>query len=155
MIGWPSDNATVGPVAFAAKHSLLKLIPYLLPAESEEVDLYRLVLDHGDFGIHNMTIMMNADGQPIVTSIFDWETGSIVPALLSDPEMVVTVDLIIGENGRPSFKRVKDTATDAEREDFARWTQRYFGVGYSAPGRKVIGEADWKLAGIVRTNSRV
>ena len=149
MIGWPSDNATVGPVAFAAKHSLLKLIPYLLPAESEEVDLYRLVLDHGDFGIHNMTIMMNADGQPIVTSIFDWETGSIVPALLSDPEMVVTVDLIIGKDSQPSFERVKATATEAEREEFARWTRKYFRVSFSAPEGDTIRKADAELAGIV------
>jgi len=38
------------PIAVAAKQSLLRLI---IPTDSE---LYCLVLDHDDFGIHNMLI---------------------------------------------------------------------------------------------------
>jgi hypothetical protein len=56
MIGWESDNNTVGPIAVAAKKSLLRFIPHMLPANGIETSLYRLVLDHGDFGIHNMLI---------------------------------------------------------------------------------------------------
>lgn len=33
IIGWPSDNNVVGPFATAAKQSLLRLVPYLLPRD--------------------------------------------------------------------------------------------------------------------------
>jgi hypothetical protein len=55
MIGWESDHNVVGPIAASAKQSLLRLIPLILPAD-EDSDYYRLVLEHDDFGIHNMTI---------------------------------------------------------------------------------------------------
>lgn len=72
MIGWEDDNNTVGPIAAAAKQSLLRLIPHIMPADSDQTSLYRLVLEHGDFGIHNMSITMDANGQPLVTSLYDW-----------------------------------------------------------------------------------
>jgi len=34
MIGWESDNVTVGPIAAAAKQSLLRLVPHIMPADS-------------------------------------------------------------------------------------------------------------------------
>ncbi|KAM4066067.1 3-hydroxybutyryl-CoA dehydratase [Hirsutella rhossiliensis] len=49
MIAWESDNSTVGPVAAAAKQSLLRFIPHMLPTGDEDV-LYRFVLEH-DIGI--------------------------------------------------------------------------------------------------------
>lgn len=58
MIGWEDDNNTVGPIAAVAKQSLLRLIPHIMPADSSQASLYRLVVDHGDFGIHNMSIIM-------------------------------------------------------------------------------------------------
>lgn len=61
MIGWESNNVTFGPIAFAAKQSLLRIIPHILPEDNDKTSLYRLVLEHGDFGIHNMSISM-ADG---------------------------------------------------------------------------------------------
>ena len=70
MIGWEDDNNTVGPIAGAAKQSLLHLIPHIMPVDSDG-SLYRLVLEHGDFGIHNMSIMIDANGQPLVTSLYD------------------------------------------------------------------------------------
>lgn len=97
MIGWEDDNNTVGPTAAAAKQSLLRLIPYIMPTDNDEGSLYRLVLEHGDFGIHNMLIKMDDNGLPIVTSLYDWETGSIVPAILSIPLMAVAVDLVTNE----------------------------------------------------------
>ena len=62
-------------------------------SDSDQNSFYRLVLEHGDFGIHNMSITTDADGQPLVTSLYDWETACIVPAILSDLLMAVTVDL--------------------------------------------------------------
>ena len=47
MIGWESDNATVDPVAAAAKQSLLQLIPHIIPLHHSGKCLYRLVLEHG------------------------------------------------------------------------------------------------------------
>ena len=34
MMEWESDTATVGPIAVAAKQSLLRLIPHIMPADS-------------------------------------------------------------------------------------------------------------------------
>jgi len=128
MIGWEDDNNTVGPIAAAAKQLLLRLIPHIMPAESDQTSLYRLVLDHGDFGIHNMSITMGANGQPLVTSLYDWETGCIVPAILSDPLMAVTVDLVIDENAAPSITRVPDDATPNDGTQYMTWAKQYFKV---------------------------
>lgn len=130
MIGWESDNVTVGPIAAAAKQSLLRLIPHIMPAESDqnEASLYRFVLDHGDFGIHNMSITIDTNSQPLVTSLYDWERGCIVPAILSDPLMAVTVDLVTDKNAEPSFIRVPDDATPNNLMEYMTWTRQYFMV---------------------------
>jgi len=126
MIGWEDDNNVVGPIAAAAKQSLLRIIPHILPAGSNEHSHYRLVLDHGDFGIHNMSITVDASGLPLVTSLYDWETGCIVPALLSDPLMAVAVDLVTGENAAPSISRIPDDATPDDQAEYMTWSSQYF-----------------------------
>ncbi|TVY93158.1 hypothetical protein LAWI1_G000863 [Lachnellula willkommii] len=128
MIGWEEDNSIVGPIAAAAKQSLLRLIPNIMPAGGDQTSLYRFVLEHGDFGIHNMSIAMNADGQPIVTSLFDWETACIAPAILSDPLMAVIVDLTTDEESSPSIIRVPKDATPDDRELYITWSRQYFKV---------------------------
>ncbi|KFY95009.1 hypothetical protein V498_03581 [Pseudogymnoascus sp. VKM F-4517 (FW-2822)] len=133
MIGWESDDVTVGPIAAAAKQSLLRLIPYIIPTEDNESDgepsLYRLVLEHGDFGIHNMSIAVEANGRPLVTSLYDWETGCIVPAILSDPLMAVSpVDLVLDENAGPSFNDEPDDTTVEEGDKYTAWAAEYFKV---------------------------
>ena len=131
MIGWEDDNNTVGPIAAAAKQSLLRLIPHIMPADSDQTSLYRLVLDHGDFGIHNMSITIDTNSQPLVTSLYDWETRCIVPAILSDPSMAVAVDLVTDENAAPSIARVSDDATPDNREQYMTWARQYFKVRLS------------------------
>ncbi|KAF4441810.1 3-hydroxybutyryl- dehydratase [Fusarium albosuccineum] len=102
IIGWPEDKETVGPRALAAKKSLLQLIPLILP-EGDEAVLYRPVLQHDDFGIHNMLNLVTESDQTRITSVFDWETGCIVPAVMSEITfMIVGCDLITDENGEPS-----------------------------------------------------
>lgn len=134
MIGWEEDELTVGPLAAAAKASLLRFIPHMLPAD--EPQLYRLVLDHGDFGIHNMTIDLVND-HPHITSLFDWERGCIVPAILSDPELAVIVDLVTDEKANPSVTRVPKDATSEDHELHKTWTQTYFeSLFASAPSYK-------------------
>ncbi|KAH8164458.1 hypothetical protein CIB48_g3778 [Xylaria polymorpha] len=125
MIGWEDDHNTVGPVAAAAKQSLLRLIPHIMPAGDDENLLYRFVIDHGDFGVHNMSIAMDANSQPLATSLFDWETGCIVPAILSDPLMAVTVDLVADEDAAPALTRLPRTVTADELERIATWPRLY------------------------------
>ncbi|KAK3679992.1 hypothetical protein LTR78_000369 [Recurvomyces mirabilis] len=109
MIGWESDRNTVGPRAAAAKISLLKVIPHILPPEDGDKPLiYRLVLEHGDFGTHNMSVKIDSDGTPVVTSLYDWETGCITPALLSDTTIsIVSGNLTTADNAVPVVSRVK------------------------------------------------
>jgi hypothetical protein len=126
MIGWESDD----PIDAEAKQSLLRLIPHILPAEDnepgDEPSLCRLVLEHGDFGIHNMSIAVESNGQPLVTSLYDWETGCIVPAILSDPSMTVSpVDLVIYENAAPSFNNEPGGTTVEEGQKYTVWATEY------------------------------
>lgn len=83
IIANTDDNFTVGPITASAKNSLLRLLPYILPVDSKKISLYRLVMEHGDFGIHNMSITLDANSLPLVTSMDDWQTGYILPAILS------------------------------------------------------------------------
>ncbi|KAL2066784.1 hypothetical protein VTL71DRAFT_1208, partial [Oculimacula yallundae] len=138
MIGWKVDEETVGPIALAAKMSLLRALPHILPQETTDVPLYRLVLEHGDFGIHNTSITTDTDGTPIVTSLYDWETGCIVPALLSDPLVAVSpVDLFIDANGGPAVTRIPKDPTPLDLETYADWSRHYFKKLYSeAPDYK-------------------
>ena len=131
MIAWPSDEVTVGPVAFAAKQSLLRAIPWIMPEETKDTPfLYRFVLEHGDFGIHNASITLDANGDPLVTSIYDWETGCIVPALLSDPQVSIHVDLTVGDDGEPRVTRLWKNDTDEELQTYASWAHHYIHVRY-------------------------
>lgn len=53
-----------------------------MPPENADQSFNRLVLEHRDFGIHNTLITIDANGEPLVTSLYDWETGCFVPAIL-------------------------------------------------------------------------
>ncbi|KAI0436238.1 3-hydroxybutyryl-CoA dehydratase [Xylaria telfairii] len=145
MIGWEDDEETVGPIALAAKESLLRAIPHITPPESSNrgTSLYRLVLEHGDFGIHNTSITQDASGEPLVTSLYDWETACIVPALLSDPLVaVLPVDLIADEAGGPSITRLPEAPTLADLETYAAWAKHYTAKLFDeAPDYKVALEA--------------
>ena len=120
MIGWESDHNVVGPIAAKAKKSLLRLIPLIFPIG----DFYRLVLEHGDFGIHNMTIT----DASAVTSLFDWETGHIVPAILSDPQIATPVDFELDGDGCPVLSRLGDDYTAAEIAEYEGYAEHYFKV---------------------------
>ncbi len=93
IIGWESDHDTVGPIATAAKQSPLRLCPHLLLSDSGG-------------GNNNMSITKDAHGQLLVTSMYDWVAGCLVPALLSDPLMAVAgVDLDTDETAAPAIVR--------------------------------------------------
>ncbi|KAH6968941.1 hypothetical protein DER45DRAFT_589472 [Fusarium avenaceum] len=131
MIGWEYDHNTVGPEALKAKQSILRFLPHMLPSEENEKDLYRMVLEHGDFGIHNMSITTEADKNHVhIKSLYDWETGCIWPAMLSDPEMALPVDLNIDENGKPAITRVSEDETAENRNEYMNHAKNYIEVLY-------------------------
>ncbi|KAJ7175738.1 hypothetical protein C8R46DRAFT_1174511 [Mycena filopes] len=128
MIGWESDHNVVGPVAARAKVSILRLIPLILPQDDVEDDFYRLVLEHGDFGIHNMTITGSdsSDTLPVVTSLYDFETGHIVPALLSDPQLATPVDFEVDGDGLPVLSRLHEGAAPEYVAEYEAYATHYF-----------------------------
>lgn len=142
-IGWGDHISTVGPSAFAAKQSLLRFVPHMLPREGNHDVLYRLVLEHGDFGVHNLAIVRDfKSNEPEITSVYDWEDGCILPAILSDPIMIVNIaDLIVDENGAPSVSRLTgnktiEDITPEERAMGMKWSEKYFKV---RPSSKYLG----------------
>ena len=74
-----------------------------------------------------MLITEDANGSPLVTSVYDWETACIVPAILSDPLMAVEVNLVTNEDAVPSFTRVSDYATP-NLGKYTIWAEQYFTV---------------------------
>lgn len=127
MIGWEDDHNTVGPVAAAAKQSLLRFIPHMMPVGDEDL-LYRFIIDHGDVGVHNILVTIDANNQPRATSLYDWETGCIVPAILSDPLMAVTVDLVADQDAAPAVTRLPSVVTAEDLGQMATWSRQYFQV---------------------------
>lgn len=119
MIGWEDDHNTVGPIAATAKTSLLSLIHHIMPEDSDDV-LYRFVIDHGDFGIHNMSIMLDMNQQPHITSLYDWETECVVPAILSD-----SLTLKTDNDANPAVTRLSGIMTAEELEQAATWSKLY------------------------------
>ncbi|KAG8411503.1 hypothetical protein J3458_015560 [Metarhizium acridum] len=136
MIGWEDDEETVGPIALAAKQSLLRVVPLTLPPDVPDGSLYRFVLEHGDFGIHNMTITKKKNGRPHVTSLYDWETACIWPAILSDPLVAAgPVDIITDGQGAPSITRLPEDATHTDLETNSSWAGHYIkNLYHAAPG---------------------
>jgi hypothetical protein len=111
--------------------ALVRLVPLILPRSTfwlKESRLYRFVLDHGDFGVHNMTVAMDDGGQPKITSVYDWEGGRVVPAILCEPKMVTTVDLVIDEKGKPNISRWGDGDTPEKMAQYRKWTEEYYKV---------------------------
>jgi hypothetical protein len=134
-IGWENNNETVGPEALRAKQSLLRVIPLIMPERSDasDVDLYRFVPEHDDFAAHNITIQVFYDDPAEVTSLFDWERGYIVPAILADPMVQVSVGdkllfLEVNGSGEPGLGRIPDGATDDELSLYQGWAKRYVEV---------------------------
>ena len=83
--------------------------------------------------MHNMTIDKDEQGQPRLTSVYDWEGGRIVPAILSESKMVTTVDLFINRAGEPSIKRWGDGDTPDKMAQYKNWTAEYHKVSRPFP----------------------
>ncbi|MCJ1240575.1 hypothetical protein MMC14_008579 [Varicellaria rhodocarpa] len=131
MIGWEDDEETVAPIVLAAKQSLLRAIPHILPPDPPKTSLCRLILEHGDYGVHNTSITKHANGEPFVASLYDWETACIAPALLSDPLVAASpVDLITDEDGESSVTRLPKNVTLSDLETYRLWESCYIKVPY-------------------------
>lgn len=96
----------------AAKTALLGRIIEVLPEdEAGDQGVYRLVLQHGDFGIHNMTVSVE-DEVAKITSLYDWETGCVVPAILADVGFSLPgFDIGVDTNGKATVN-VRTPGTD-------------------------------------------
>ena len=127
MIGWKDDHEVVGPIALAAKSSLLRLIPYVLPDDEEDDNLYRFTIEHGDYGVHNMSIELEGE-IPQITSLYDWEMACIVPAILSDPQMAVKVDLVVNAEAVPIVTRTDKDDTEEDLREYQSWSNYYYKV---------------------------
>lgn len=127
-IGWPTDNNVVGPFAAAAKQSLLRLVPFLLPPETRHGTFYRPVIDHGDYGMWNMTSTIDENGKPLITSLFGWDMSSVVPAIFSDLKLGVDIDLVADEYGNPAITRLPHNASVAKRAPYKVWSRQYITV---------------------------
>jgi hypothetical protein len=127
------DYNSANALLSAARDSLLRLVPRVLPRTRKGLDeatLYHFVLDHGDFGIHNMTIAKDAQDNPNISSVYDWEAGTIVPALFSEPKMVVTADLVVDEDGEPSVSRWGDGDSMQKMAEYVTWSREYYKVSW-------------------------
>lgn len=83
--------------------------------------------------MHNMTVAMNNDNMPQVTSVYDWEGGRVVPAILSEPKMVVTVDLVVDDSGLASISRWGDGDSPDKMAAYREWAYEYYKVSSSLP----------------------
>ena len=75
-----------------------------------------------------MTISEKGNGEPLITSLYDWETGCIVPALLSDPLVAVEVDLITDEWAEPCITRIPKKVSSKDLESYAEYARHYIKV---------------------------
>src|SRR5436190_738838 len=89
-----------------------------------------LLSNAATFGIHNTTIAIQAcSGEPLVTSLIEWDTACVWPALLSDPLVAAgSVDLIVDEDSRPLVTRLLSGATQVDLETYAGWANHYIQV---------------------------
>lgn len=132
-IGWPTDKNVVGPFAAAAKQSLLRVIPYLLPAETSHGTFYRFVIDHGDYAMWNMTSAIDENEKPLITSLFGWDMSSVIPAIFSDLKFGIEIDLLADEYGNPAITRLPHNTSASRRARYMVWSRQYITVRYSFP----------------------
>jgi hypothetical protein len=98
-----------------------------MPIEDATNDLYRCVTEHGGFGIHNMTIEETSPDHVGVTSLYDWETGCIVPAFLADPVVPVSqVDLTLSNPARHVVACKPSDNSPADLKTYRTWSDHYF-----------------------------
>ncbi|CEJ91177.1 hypothetical protein VHEMI06908 [[Torrubiella] hemipterigena] len=117
------ENYTSGVSAVVIKRKLLRLLPHLL---SENDFLYRPVLEHNYYGVQHMSVVTDENGVPTITSVYDWKNAVVLPAILSNPVLAVTVDLVLNENVEPHFSRAALLASDNKRAQYMSWSEDYF-----------------------------
>lgn len=73
-----------------------------------------------------MSIQRPENGTLKISSLFDWETGSIVPALLSDPTFWVQAGGVgVDENGDAKLVDISESATVEEIKTRMAEAQEY------------------------------
>lgn len=98
------------------------------------------MLEHGDYGRHNISIVVDTDQETRhslrITSLYDWETGCILPALLADPATAVHVDLTADENEISSITRIHEGATGEYRIEYMKHAEHYINMQCGAKQRQ-------------------
>ncbi|PWI68147.1 hypothetical protein PCL_02548 [Purpureocillium lilacinum] len=70
------------------------------------------------------------------------EEGAVVPALLSEPKMIVTADLVLNEHLEPSARRCGDGDTPEKMAEYTSWSREYYEALFArAPAYKRVLEA--------------
>jgi hypothetical protein len=136
------EASNLSPAAALAKDLILEVIPRILPqgtgadAKEYEHKLYRFVLEHGDFGIHNMDIFEGRTERPLVTGLHGWNNAHLMPAILADLNVCVQVTLTVDEDvGMPAMTDMPSTLTTEEMIHMAPWPKQYFEVSEEAPAK--------------------
>lgn len=75
-----------------------------------------------------MSIILDANGRPLATSVYDWEISCILPAILSDPLMKVGLDLMEDKNGDPSITEEVEDATPEDHTEHMGCARVYYKV---------------------------
>ncbi|POS73687.1 hypothetical protein DHEL01_v207918 [Diaporthe helianthi] len=118
-MGRGKHKLTVGPRALATKKSLFRFIPLIPPPEGEKDELYRLILQHDDFSLHNMMVYVDEQtGDIELTSVYDWETACIVPVILSEIDFLIyncDFKLVVDDKGEPSVHTRPGVEIEPER----------------------------------------
>lgn len=113
---------------------MLRLIPLILP-EGDEAVLYRPVLQHDDFGIHNLLNLVSGAAETKITSVFDWETACIVPFALSEIVFFIAgCTLTTDEGGKPSAQARSELASRPEEQaKNQEYSAEFLKVSHSIP----------------------
>lgn len=126
-IGWESDNDFVTAPVLESKATILEALSYIMPPELPDNSLYRFVLEHEDYGLHNILAEeQEDDGVPRITALFDWDTACIWPALLSNPLVKLPgIEVTVDKDGNPALSYFSNIEKVEDLEKYGNWARRY------------------------------
>lgn len=75
-----------------------------------------------------MTSTIDEDEKPLITSIFGWDTSTVVPAIFSDLKLSVEIDLVADHYGNPAVTRLPPDASAAKLAQYKVWSRQYITV---------------------------
>jgi hypothetical protein len=122
------EACATSPTIGEARELILEVIGRIAPQGSEatERQLYRLVLEHGDYGIHNMDIFQEKN-VALATGLHGWDKAYIVPAILADLDVQTNVKVTIDEeSGMTAYTDLPEYLLPTDMVHMAPWADQYF-----------------------------